>query len=111
MPLWFAGRIDHDEEALPGLNAAHAEFFASGAAAPPPGLPVRRVVAAPDFGSSWPGIVERFTTAPRDDVVQAVGRYSQRGRGKEFRRFLDLEPAPGMLTPGVGTLDVPLLTE
>jgi hypothetical protein len=102
------GRVDLRSD-VEDLEQAHARFFGSSPLAPMPGTPIRRVVAAPVFGGSWPTILEQFSTGSREAVGQLLGRYSGRtGRGREIRRWLDL-PAVSvpLVMPEVATLAVP----
>ena len=103
------GRVETTRD-VPALRQAHAAFYDCDALPTLPGLPVRRVVAAPDFGPSLPEILHRFTTGPRQSVLEELARYSPNGRsGREFRRFRELAPdSESLHTPEVLTLTVPV---
>jgi hypothetical protein len=91
------------------LDKAHARFFRSRPLATLPAVPIRRVVAAPVFGASWPTILEQFCAGPREVVGQRLERYSrQTGAGREIRRWLDL-PADSvpLVASGIATIAVP----
>lgn len=103
------GRVETTQD-IEDLRTAHSRFFGIRALATLPGLPIRRVVAAPAFGAPWPSIRDRFVAGPPESLARELARYSYRGgAGLEFRRFLSIPPAlTGQVDPAVMTLNVPM---
>lgn len=102
------GRVDPLPD-VEELGQAHARFFGASPLPKLPGVPIRRVVAAPVFGASWPTILEQFSAGPREALDKRLERYSSKtGPGREIRRWLDL-PADSvpLITPEVATFAVP----
>lgn len=101
------GRVDSRLD-MGNLVAAHARFFGRPPLNPLPGVPIRRVVAATDFGASWHTIRERFSTGSRESVIQYLQRYSGlSGPAREIQRWRDLpRGSASLLTRGVMTLAV-----
>lgn len=95
------GRVPVDEAVQP-LWEAHAEFLDITALTNPVPLPVRRMVAAREFGEPWERICSTFTHAPREQIVQELSRYSTRGgAAREFNRWRALPEAISGVGPGV----------
>jgi hypothetical protein len=69
------------------LVQAHADMFMQPALSELPGCPVRRVIMANEFGSAFGEVLSVANSKPRDQVVEALGRYKPRG---EIKRYLDL---------------------
>ena len=87
-------------EATPhcGLNEAHASFFGITAFDSLLGSPVRRVVAATEFGPPWVEIREAFVAEPRESISERISGYSMRGAaGREFGRWIGLADDDGTL--------------
>ena len=103
------GRVETTGD-VPALRQAHAAFYDCDPLPTLPGLPARRVVAAPVFGPSWPAILHQFTTGPRQAILEELARYSPNGQsGREFRRFRELAPdSESLHTAEVATLTVPV---
>jgi hypothetical protein len=101
------GRVDLRSD-VEDLEQAHARFFGVSPLPKLPGVPIRRVVAAPVFGASWPTILEQFSAGPREALDKRLERYSGKtGPGREIGRWLDL-PADSvpLITPGVAAFAV-----
>jgi hypothetical protein len=88
------------------LSLAHARFFGRVPIEPIVGLPVRRVVAAPEFGKPWEAVRELFASGQRGLINNEISAFSQKGwPGTEFKRWLDLPTPPARhVASGISTL-------